>query len=143
MTSLYIFIGLIAFFFIALTLSNKLQRKKGNTKERETPVPPIDVTRGGCCGMHETCKKAKQQVVSAVEVEYFDDEALDRFRDRNANSYSAEEVEEFREVFYTVLNKEKRDWLRSLCLRKIAIPSQMYDEVRPYLSEKETIVHPS
>lgn len=139
MTSLYIFIGLIAFFIIALALSNKLQRKKGNTNVRETPAPPIDVSGGGCCGMHETCRKAKQKAAQNIAVEYFDDEALDRFRDREANSYSVEEVEEFREVFYTVLDKEKGEWLRSLHLRKIAIPSQMDKEVAPYLHESNAV----
>ena len=62
-------------------------------------------------------------------VEYFDDEELDAFRNRAADSYTAEEEEAFREVFYTMFPREVPDWLRSLQLRGVELPEGLRDEV--------------
>lgn len=138
MNSLYIFIGIIAFFFIALTVSNYIQRKKGNTTARETEAPLIDVRTkeekqqdisSGCCGMHEVCEKDSLISAFTQEAEYFDDEELDRYRFRDADGYSSAEVDEFREVFYSVLDEEKPRWIRSMQTREIQIPNQMKDEI--------------
>ncbi len=134
MTSLYILLGIVLFFLVALHVSNTIQRKKGNTRERETSLPSIDVRtkqekESGCCGMHEVCEKDSLIAAFREEPEYFDDEELDRFRFRESGSYSDKEVEEFREVFYTVVDEEKPRWVRSLQLRGIAVPDQIKDEI--------------
>ena len=61
-------------------------------------------------------------------IEYFDDEELDRFRRRSADSYTDDEIDEFREVLYTTLRNEVADWLRSLQLREIELPEQLREE---------------
>ena len=134
MISLYILIGIIVFFILALYVSNAIQRKKGNTQERETPMPSIDVrTRqekdSGCCGAHEVCEKDSLIAAFVEEPEYFDDEELDRFHFRDSGNYTDKEVEEFRDVFYTIVDEEKPRWVRSLQLREIAVPDQMIDEI--------------
>ena len=134
MISLYILISIIVFFILALYVSNAIQRKKGNTQERETPMPSIDVrTRqekdSGCCGAHEVCEKDSLIAAFVEEPEYFDDEELDRFHFRDSGNYTDKEVEEFRDVFYTIVDEEKPRWVRSLQLREIAVPDQMKDEI--------------
>lgn len=134
MSSLYIFIAIIAFFVLALLISNYVQRKKGNTQERETPPPAIDLRtkqerESGCCGMHETCEKDSLIAAFAEEPEYFDDEELDKYRFRDSAGYTLTEAEEFREIFYTIHDEEKPRWVRSLQLRQISLPDQMKDEV--------------
>ena len=134
MISLYILIGIIVFFILALYVSNAIQRKKGNTQERETVMPSIDVrTRqekdSGCCGAHEVCEKDSLIAAFVEEPEYFDDEELDRFHFRDSGNYTDKEVEEFRDVFYTIVDEEKPRWVRSLQLREIAVPDQMKDEI--------------
>ena len=131
MESLYLFIAIIAFFVIALSLSNFLQRRKGNTTERETPAPPIDLSNnnGGCCGAHEICEKDSLIATVVEPVEYFDDEELDKYRNRDSDRYNEKEVNEFRDVFYSVLDEEKPRWIRSLQRREIALPDQLKDEV--------------
>lgn len=149
MTSLYILIGIVVFFIAALYISNAVQRKKGNTQERETPLPPIDVrtkqereSEGECCGMHEVCEKDSLIAAFKEEPEYFDDEELDRFRLRDSSSYTNQEVEEFREIFYTIIDEEKPRWIRSLQLREIAVPDQMKDEVVLIVSDlREAKMH--
>ena len=133
MQSLFLFIGIIAFFIIALSLSNQIQRRKGNTSERETPEPPINLGKAaensGCCGAHEICEKESLIATFRESPEYFDDEELDRYRNRESDAYSEQEADEFREVFYTVLDEEKPRWIRSLQMREIALPDQLKDEV--------------
>jgi len=131
MESLYLFIAIIAFFVIALSVSNFLQRRKGNTTERETPAPPIDLSNnnGGCCGAHEICEKDSLIATVVEPVEYFDDEELDKYRNRDSDRYNEKEVNEFRDVFYSVLDEEKPRWIRSLQMREIALPDQLKDEV--------------
>lgn len=149
MSSLYIFIGIITFFFVALIVTNIYQRRKGNTEVRETPKPDIDVrtkeekkrdatSNSECCGMgvHELCQEKNNLMVGfESEAEYFEDEELDRYRKRPADSYSDNEVEEFREVFYTILDEEKARWIRSLQLREIEVPNQMKDEIVLVISD--------
>jgi len=134
MQSLYLFFGIIAFFILALALSNYYQRKRGNTKERETAPPAIDVS-GGCCGAHEVCEKDSLIAAFAREPEYFDDEELDKYACRDSDSFAPEEVDEFREVLYTVLDQEKPRWVRSLQMRGISLPDELKDEVLMIVNE--------
>lgn len=90
-----------------------------------------------CCGQHAICEKELLMKAAAEPIEYFDDEELDRFRGRDAASYSTEEEEEFREVLYTTLTREIGDWLRSLQLRGIELPEGLRDEVVMFMRNDE------
>ena len=68
------------------------------------------------------------------EIEYYDDQDLDRFAGREADSYTDKEVEEFSEVLYTMQPEEVAGWNRSLILRGINLPNQLKDEVINFLS---------
>ena len=128
MSSLFIFIGIVVFFIIALSLWNRLQRKRGN-EECRSAAPPA-VKGGGCCGMHETCEKNTPEPLPRNDrPEYFDDEELDRYRDRQSSDYSEKEADEFREIFYSILDGEKSSWIKSLGVRRVAIPDQLKREM--------------
>ena len=88
-----------------------------------------------CCGQHAVCEKELLMKAAAEPIEYFDDEELDRFRGRAADSYTVEEEEEFREVLYTTLTHEVGDWLRSLQLRGIELPEGIRDEALMIIDE--------
>jgi hypothetical protein len=81
---------------------------------------------GLCCGQHEVCEKESLWAADP-NIEYYEDEELDRFRGRT--SYSEEEVEEFREVLYTMRTDEVAGWVRSLELRRVNLPEELRDEV--------------
>ena len=138
MQSIYLFIGIVAFFIIALVVSNYIQRKKGNTREREAITPTIDLSGAGCCGAHETCEKDSLIAAFEKEPEYFDDEELDKYSHRDSSAYAEKEVEEFRDVFYSVLDEEKPRWVRSLQMRDIPVPDQLKDEVLMFVNELRT-----
>lgn len=81
-----------------------------------------------CCGLHEVCARKLLSAVSP-EVEYYDDEELDAYCGRSADSYTEAEVEEFRYVLYTMRADEVAGWLRSLQLRQVELPRELRDEV--------------
>lgn len=78
-----------------------------------------------CCGLHAVCEK---KITGLSEPLYFDDEELDRFSGREPQSYSDEEIEEFREVLYTLLPEDVYPWGASLTLRNVSLPEQLRDE---------------
>jgi len=85
-----------------------------------------------CCGQHEVCEK--ELLASEQEIEYYEDEELDRFRGRTA--YSEEEIEEFREVLYTMRTDEVAGWVRSLEQRRVSLPNELKDEVLLIIGEQ-------
>ena len=84
----------------------------------------------------QRCEQECMMEAATKEIEYYDDEELDRFKGREADDYSDEEVEEFSEVLYTMKPEEVAGWNRSLILRGINLPNQLKDEVVGFLSEE-------
>jgi hypothetical protein len=70
------------------------------------------------------------------KIEYYEDEDLDRFIGTAADAYSENEVEEFREVLYTLQEVEVAGWIRSLLLRGIELPDALKDEAFLILGER-------
>ena len=62
----------------------------------------------GCCGAHEVCEN-ESLLASNTKIIYFADEELDEFKDRDAESYTSEEIEMFEEVFFTLRENELED----------------------------------
>lgn len=95
-----------------------------------------------CCGLHEICSKSAQR---AGEIVYFDDDELDRFAGRNADAaFTAEELEEFRDVMLTLRPEEITLWQESLVARNIPVPQEIRDEMIMLLedvSARQTYLH--
>ena len=70
------------------------------------------------------------------KIEYYDDEELDRFLGTESDAYNEKEVEEFREVLYTLKEVEVAGWIRSLQLRGIELPDALKDEAFLILGER-------
>ena len=87
-----------------------------------------------CCGMHMVCEKTNLSPISG-EVVYYDDEELDRFRGREADGYTPEEIEEFRDVLMTLLPQDVAGWSRSVQVRGISLPTEVRDELILIVSE--------
>ena len=60
---------------------------------------------------------------------YYDDEELDEFRGRDADSYTEAEVDRFREVLLTLRRDELLAWEAALRERQLALPAQLRDEL--------------
>ena len=101
--------------------------KVGAAPEVETPTAE-DSGQEECCGMHQVCEKTNLSPLTG-EVVYYDDEELDRFRGRDAEDYSMEEIEEFRDVLLTLLPEDVAGWSRSIQVRGITLPTEIRDEL--------------
>ena len=101
-----------------------LGRKKG---EEEAPLIVND-SCSTCSGENDKCEQECMMEVATKEIEYYDDEELDRFRGRLSDSYTDEEAEEFAEVMLTMRPEEVKGWNRSLILRGINMPNQIKDD---------------
>ena len=80
-----------------------------------------------CCGVHENCE-FEQMLKRVDEIIYFEDEDLDRYKGFLANDYNTSQIEEFRDVLYTLDSKEIRQWLLSIERRKIQLPTILRQE---------------
>ena len=140
--AIYSTIFLVA--LVVLSLAGRIMRKKNGNDiipsqqesqsseslsiEKVEETAPIEEDEE-CCGEHEVCEKGKIKRALRTDIEYFDDEELDRFRGTAPDEYDDEAVEEFREVLYTMHPSEIEDWIKSLELREVALPDALKDEL--------------
>ena len=85
---IYLIIGLCALALLAMLAGWLRNRKLQKQLERGeiTEHPSIkDVEDMECCGQHETCEKDSLLAAVSNNVEYYNDEELDRFRGRALN----------------------------------------------------------
>ena len=135
----YLIIGLCLLALVAMLAGWLRNRKLQKQLERGeiTELPSIkDVEDMECCGQHETCEKDSVLAAVSKNVEYYNDEELDRFRGRTSDGYSEAETEEFREVLYTMKEVEVAGWVRSLQLRAVELPDGVKDEVFLIVGER-------
>lgn len=132
-------IGLVAIALLALVTGYIRERQlKGQLKRGEiTELPSIkQVQDMECCGQHETCEKDSLLAAVSKNIEYYEDEELDRFRGRGADEYSDEETDEFREILFSMREDEVAGWVRSLQLRAVELPDGIKDEVFMIVGER-------
>lgn len=99
-------------------------------------LPQVVDADAECCGRHELCEKDSLLTAVSRRVDYYDDEELDAYRHLAPSDYTGEQVDRFRDVFYTLLETDVAGWVRSLQLRGIALPSEIRDEVLLIISER-------
>lgn len=94
-----------------------------------------DIPAGECCGKHAVCEKQKLAEARMREAQYFDDEELDQYKGRSSNSYTDQEVEEFRYIMYTMKQDEVRVWMECLQAREIELPDDLKEECYSMMNE--------
>lgn len=138
---LYLIYGLLALGLVALIAGYvrncrlKKQLERGEIKEMPSVV---DVQNMECCGQHEVCEKDSLLAALSKDIEYYEDEELDRFRGVASDAYSEDDAEEFREVFYSMKETEVAGWVRSLQLRGVELPDAVKEEVFLVIGERRT-----
>ena len=141
---LYLVFSLFVLAVIAMVagyIRNRRMKKKLE-KGEITDLPTLQqVEDMECCGQHEVCEKESLLAAVSRNVEYYDDEELDRFRGRLSTEYSEEEVEEFREILYSMQDYEVAGWVRSLQLRAVELPDSIIDEVFLIVGERRSDGH--
>lgn len=112
-------------------LSNKFSGKK---KEADAPAEEAINIPTDCCGAHEVCE-VEEMLQNPEQVIYFEDEELDRFQGIAADAYSDAQIDEFRDVLYTLKNDEIKMWLISIERRQLQLPGILRQEAFMLVSE--------
>lgn len=114
--------------------NRKLQRQLERGEIDAIPEP--QEIEEECCGQHETCERDSLLAAVSKEIEYYNDEELDRYQGVAADAYDEAAIEEFSEVLYTLQEVEVAGWLRSLQLRGINLPDAIKDEAFLIVGER-------
>ncbi len=112
---------------VFLTRVNKEKAKDQVAEEVSKPV-------SDCCGAHEVCDFDEIKA-DINRIEYYDDEELDEYKNRKDTDYTNSQIEQFREVLYTLKTAEIRYWLLSIERRQINLPSILVSEARLLMAE--------
>ena len=127
-----VLLGIIA--LIAGYIRNKRLQQKIEKGELDR-MPEVKEADIECCGQHEVCEKDSLLAAVSKKIEYYDDE-LDQFIGKEANAYTDEETNQFRDVLYTMQDIDVAGWVRSLQLRGIELPDDLKDEVFLIIGER-------
>ena len=111
-----------------LYIHERLTRPSDETQEIEEP-PVQDACSDDCCGTHDVCPSEMMLKHINDPVEYFDDEELDAFKGRGSTDYSDDELEQWRDVLYTLKSSELMAWERSIKKRGIQLPEVIKEEL--------------
>ncbi|WP_430814072.1 hypothetical protein [Carboxylicivirga sp. RSCT41] len=121
----YLLAGIVAALIVAYFFS----RKSSGEEEEQT------VVADDCCGAHEVCE-ADSLLSSSDKAEYFEDEDLDSYKGHSASSYTDDQIEEFREVLFTLKEREVAGWLKSLQIRQINPPEIIREEALMIVADR-------
>lgn len=122
---IYLVLSLVVLGIVAALTS----LRRGNQEESTPATPTPAASCGTCNGTNDKCEQECMMEAATKEIEYYDDEELDRFSGRESSQYTDEEIAEFAEVLYTMRPEEVAGWNRSLILRGINLPDALKDEV--------------
>ena len=125
MSIFYIGIGALIVLALFAAITTLFTKKKEGEPD---VVMPTSGDCSSCDGTDDKCEQVCMMEAATREIEYYDDEELDRFRGRLSDSYTDEEAEEFAEVMLTMRPEEVKGWNRSLILRGINMPNQIKDD---------------
>ena len=123
-----ILIGILAIVGMGVIVGASTLISRHNSTEPDV-VAPAAGDCATCSGINDDCEQTCMMEAATKEVEYYDDEELDRFKGKESNEYTDDEAEEFSEVLYTMRPDEAKDWNRSLILRGINVPNQIKDDL--------------
>lgn len=122
-----------------VSVCRKLQ-KKIDRGELDA-MPEVQEVDSECCGQHEICERDSLLAAVSKQIEYYDDEELDKYIGTAPDAYTSEQEDEFRDVFYTMQDTDVAGWVRSLQLRGIALPENIKDEVFLIIGERRLTPH--
>jgi len=129
----YIF-GIIILFGIFLYINARPKSKVTTNQVSEPIEEPIQIA-SDCCGAHEICEFDESAYNEEI-ITYFDDEELDELRNVRESDLTPENIDDLREVLYTLRPEEIGKWLISIGRRHIHLPAILQQEARQLMTEK-------
>lgn len=108
-------------------------REAGDAAVAEEAEVTEEPTPTGCadegCGLRPVCP-TEQLLAGQCETKptYYDDEELDLFAGRAEDGYTPEELEQWRDVLYTLQPSDLLGWGQSIKHRGLVMPSSIREE---------------
>jgi len=132
--AMYYILGIIILIVATIVF---LKRSKGETSTETLTLveeEPLQIA-SDCCGAHEICE-FDASIFDEKQIDYFDDEELDELRNVREEDFTSKNIDDIREVLYTLQTHEIGKWLTSLSRRHIHLPAILQQEARQLMSEK-------
>ncbi len=130
MTVALILLALLLGVGVLLWLHDRMTRPDADKQSPAQQQQPEE-----CCGMHITCERDSLLASVSPQIEYYDDEELDAFKDYDPEEYTDVEIELFRDVLLTMRPDDIAGWARSLQLRNVPLPPVVRDELLMIVAE--------
>lgn len=130
MNYLIVFIIIVVVLVLVLKWPKRKIQEETEEKEEEKPYK-IDAS---CCGAHEVCE-FDESMFNNEEIIYFNDEELDELKNVREEDITGEQIEDLREVLYTLRTDEISKWLTSISRRHIHLPQILQQEARQLMAE--------
>ncbi len=126
-----ILIILVVVVLVALKLFSGNDEPEFVAKPKEEPRE----IASDCCGAHEVCEFDEADFDENVII-YFNDEELDELRNVREDQLTASQIDELRDVLYTLRTEEIGKWLTSISRRHIHLPVILQQEARQLMVER-------
>ncbi len=123
----FLSLGLI---ILILTEWRERHRKSGDDVPEPAAAPD-------CCGQHLVCEKESLRLPLDKPV-YYDDEELDAYSDIAAEDLTESQSAAIGEVFRSLREEDVPGWLRSLQMRRIALPQELREEALLIVRERRS-----
>ncbi len=114
---------------LILYIHDRITNKPDDAPQEPQQEASHDDCNDECCGINEVCPSEMMLKHIDDPVAYYEDEELDTFRGRDATNYSDDELEQWRDVLYTLKHDELLAWERSVKKRGIAMPEVIKQEL--------------
>lgn len=124
----YIFIAMVVIGII-LYIHDRLTNKPSENSAQEAEPQQQEECSDDCCTTHDVCPSEMLLKHMNQPVVYYEDEELDSFKGREPGSYSDDELEQWRDVLYTLRHDELLAWERSIKKRGIVMPDVIKEEL--------------
>lgn len=121
-----IFFSISAFFFF--------RKNAKNNAIQSVPAEEPKKIDASCCGAHEVCEFDEDEF-RREEIVYFNDEELDELSNLREDELTSSQIDELREVLYTLRTDEIGKWLISIGRRHIHLPAILQQEARQLMAE--------
>lgn len=131
---MYYLIGIILLILVGGFLVLRAKNKTSTGQPTEPEEEPLQVA-SDCCGAQQICE-FDETVYKQKEIIYFNDEELDELRNLREDQVTSNQIDDLREVLYTLRTDEISKWLISLGQRHIHLPAILQQEARQLMAEK-------
>lgn len=132
---MYYLIAFILFLFVGGFLMFFAKSAVAPGESADSDDEPHQVA-SDCCGAHEVCDFDESDF-NEDEIIYFNDEELDRLRNVREDQLTGSQIDDLREVLYTLQTREINKWMISLSRRHIHLPAILQQEARQLIAEKQ------